>query len=247
MDLTDRLALVTGSSRGIGEAIALALSALGARVVVNHLNSAADAARVVSAIRGYGREAWVHGFDVGSYESVSSALSEIESSHGPIDILINNAGIVRDRSFRKMTVLEWSEVINVNLNGVMNTCSAIVPGMAQRGLGRIVNISSFVAQAGNFGQTNYAAAKAGMIGFARSLSLEVATNGVTVNCVCPGFIETQMWTSIPESIRESILQRIPMKRVGHPDDVARAVVFLVQDGEYITGQTINVNGGVFIG
>lgn len=144
-------------------------------------------------------------------------------------------------------MVEWNDVLSVNLTGVANVSSAFLPQMLGVGTGRIVNISSFVAQAGNFGQTNYAAAKAGMIGFSRSLALEVAMAGVTVNCICPGFIDTDMWKSIPEGMQQRILERIPMRRVGSPADVAEAVAFLVNHGAYVTGQTLNVNGGIYIG
>lgn len=223
------------------------LASEGFHVVINHLNTASDADRVAGEIRRAGGSASVYGFDVSAEDQVRLAAADIESQLGPVAVLVNNAGILRDRSFRKMSAVEWSEVIGVNLTGVMNTCSAFVPGMMERKSGRIVNISSFVAQAGNFGQTNYAAAKAGMIGFSRSLAIETASHGVTVNCICPGFIETDMWRSIPEDVRSKILDRIPMRRVGDPADIAAAVSYLVRDGGYVTGQTINVNGGIFIG
>lgn len=245
--LAGRNALVTGSSRGIGAGIARMLAQRGARVIVNHSASAEEAHSLIEQICSSGGEAIERCFDVSNRESVSNNIADIIKQFGPIDILVNNAGILRDRTFRKMTAQEWSDVLNVNLNGIAHTCAAVVPAMFDKEFGRIINISSFVAQTGNFGQTNYAAAKAGMIGFSRSLALEVATKNITVNCICPGFIDTGMWRSIPEDVREGIVQRIPMHRVGTVDEIAQAVRFLVEDADYITGQTLNVNGGIFIG
>lgn len=241
------IALVTGSSRGIGEAIARRLAGDGMKVIINHLKSAEESRRLVADIKDAGGEADAVGFDVSSRDAVRHAVDNIQKRFGTIGVLVNNAGILRDRSFKKMSFEEWDDVISVNLNGIMHMCAAVIPGMILQSHGRIVNISSFVAQTGNFGQTNYAAAKAGVIGFSRSLAIEVATAGITVNCICPGFIDTQMWRSIPAHLQSSILARIPVKRVGTPQDVANAVAFLVNDAPYVTGQTINVNGGLYIG
>jgi acetoacetyl-CoA reductase len=245
--LQNKIALVTGASRGIGAGIAAELARIGAHVIINHLQTPEEAESVARRIIQDGGSATVRCFDVSDSAAVKHDVEELEEQVGPIGIVENNAGIVRDRSFRKMSADEWHAVLGVNLNGAMHICSAVVNSMASRGYGRIVNISSFVAQAGNFGQTNYAASKAGMIGFSRALALELAPHGVTVNCVCPGFIETEMWRSIPEQMRESILKRIPQARVGSVSEVAAAVRFLVDEGSYITGQTLNVNGGIFIG
>ena len=219
----------------------------GSHVVIDYRVDSAGAASVMSDIRDENHSVETVVCDVSDHAAVRDAISSLVGKLGRLDILVNNAGILRDRSFLKLTPADWHEVMNVNLHAVMNTCSAALPYMLQKGFGRIVNISSFVAQTGNFGQTNYAAAKAGMIGFTRSLALEVATKGITVNAICPGFIETDMWHSIPDKVKETILSRIPMRRVGFPVEVARAVRFLVAEGDYITGQTINVNGGIFIG
>lgn len=245
--LDGMVALVTGGSRGIGAAIAEDLSIAGAHVIVDYATDEAGAQAVTSRMIARGDRAEAIACDVSNAPAVQHMISDIVGRLGGVDIVVNNAGILRDRSFLKLSQQDWNDVINVNLTGVMNTCSATLPHMVRRGYGRIVNISSFVAQAGNFGQTNYAAAKAGMIGFTRALALEVARKGVTVNAICPGFIETGMWASIPTDVQESILNRIPMRRVGTPKDVARAVRFLIVDGEYITGQTLNVNGGIYIG
>jgi acetoacetyl-CoA reductase len=245
--LTGAVAFVTGASRGIGAAIARELATAGAHVVIDYLVDSSGAACVIDDIvdRGYSAEGVV--CDVSDHAAVARTISRMVDKCGRLDVLVNNAGILRDRSFVKLSPSEWHDVINVNLHSVMNTCSAALPHMLREGHGRIVNISSFVAQSGNFGQTNYAAAKAGIIGFTRSLALEVAARGITVNAVCPGFIETGMWLSIPDEVKQRLLQRIPMGRVGSPADVARTVRFLATEGDYITGQTINVNGGIFIG
>jgi acetoacetyl-CoA reductase len=245
--LDGTVSFVTGASRGIGAAIARELAASGSHVFLGYATNEAGAQAVLREIAEDGNNADSIACDVSNHSAVHKSISHIVSDAGRIDILINNAGILRDRTFLKLAPAEWHDVINVNLHSVMSTCSAVLPGMVQHGFGRIVNISSFVAQMGNFGQTNYATAKAGMIGFTRSLALEVARKGVTVNAICPGFIETRMWQSIPADVKETILSRIPMRRVGTPEDIARTVRFLVSDGDYITGQTINVNGGLFIG
>lgn len=245
--LTGTVSFVTGASRGIGAAIARELAAAGSHVVIDYRTDADGACAVIEEIRHASGSAEGVVCDVSDPQAVAHTVSATIEKHGRVDVLINNAGILRDRSFLKLSSAEWHDVINVNLNSVMHTCSAVLPHMVRYGRGRIVNISSFVAQAGNFGQTNYAAAKAGIIGFTRALALEVASKSITVNAICPGFIETGMWQSIPGKVRESILARIPMGRVGSPEDVAKTVRFLVTEGDYITGQTINVNGGMFIG
>jgi acetoacetyl-CoA reductase len=245
--LSESVSFVTGASRGIGAAIARELAAAGSHVVIDYHTDAAGAQRVVEEIRAANCDAEAVLCDVADHAAVAAAIADVAERHGRLDVLVNNAGILRDRSFLKLSPREWHDVIDVNLHGVMNTCSAVLPLMVERKAGCIVNISSFVAQTGNFGQTNYAAAKAGIIGLTRSLALEVAAKGIRVNAICPGFIETGMWQSIPDEVREKILDRIPMRRVGTPEDVARTVRFLVTEGDYITGQTINVNGGIFIG
>ena len=162
-------------------------------------------------------------------------------------MLVNNAGILRDRTFKKMSIADWHEVIDTNLTSVMNCCHAAVPMLLENGWGRIVNISSFVGQMGNFGQANYSAAKAGLLGFTKSLAIELARSNITVNAVCPGFVETEMWNSVPPNIQEKILDRIPMHRVAKAEEIARGVRFLTVEGEYMTGQSLNINGGVYMG
>jgi len=245
--LSGTVSFVTGASRGIGAAIARELASAGSHVVIDCSTDEAGARSVVREIGADGNSAEHVVCDVSDHAAVHDCIAQLVARLGRIDVLVNNAGILRDRTFLKLSPADWHDVINVNLHSVMSTCSAVLPNMTERGYGRIVNISSFVAQTGNFGQTNYATAKAGMIGFTRSLALEVAKKGITVNAICPGFIETGMWRSIPSQTQSAIVARIPMQRVGTPEDVARAVRFLVVDGDYVTGQTLNVNGGLFIG
>ncbi len=247
MELSGRVALVTGASRGIGSAIACELARRGAHVLVNSHGDPADAAAVVETIAAAGGTAEHAHADVRDAEAVEAMVRRAVEQHGSVDVLVNNAGILRDRSFKKMTPADWGAVLDTNLVGVMNCAHAVVGGMLERRRGRIVNISSFVGQTGAFGQTNYAAAKAGVIGFTKSLALEVASAGITVNAICPGFIETDMWRSIPENVRESLIARIPLGRIGVPGEVASLVRYLIEEGGYITGQTLNVNGGIYIG
>ncbi|MDQ6931646.1 MAG: beta-ketoacyl-ACP reductase [Candidatus Eremiobacteraeota bacterium] len=245
--LLDKVALVTGSSRGIGSAIAAELARCGAHTIVNYVRGKESAELVVQNIQGAGGSARSEAGDVADPDSVKAMVNRIVEENGHIDILVNNAGILRDRTFRKMSLADWHEVINTNLTSVMNTCHAVVPLMLAQNGGRIVNISSFVGQMGNFGQANYSAAKAGIIGFTKSLAIELAKNNIMVNAVCPGFVNTEMWRSVPAPIQEKILERIPMHRVAEPDEVARGVRFLVTEADYMTGQSLNINGGIYMG
>ncbi len=174
-------------------------------------------------------------------------FARIKERLGPVEVLVNNAGILRDRTFKKMSIKDWHEVIQTNLTSVMNCCHVAAPDMISAGWGRIVNISSFVGQMGNFGQANYSAAKAGIIGFTKTLAIELARNNITVNAVCPGFVETEMWNSVPPNIQEKILDRIPMHRTARPYEIARGVRFLVCEADYMTGQSLNINGGIYMG
>jgi len=245
--LVGKVALVTGSSRGIGAAIAAELARCGAHTVINYVRGKEAADLVVQGIKDAGGSARSEIGDVSDTESVKQMVDRIQEQDGHLDILVNNAGILRDRTFRKMSLSDWHEVINTNLTSVMNTCHAVVPHMIAQGGGRIVNISSFVGQMGNFGQSNYSAAKAGIIGFTKSLAIELARNNISVNAVCPGFVNTEMWRSVPPNIQEKILERIPMHRVAEPDEVARGVRFLVTEADYMTGQSLNINGGIYMG
>ena len=245
--LTGRVALVTGSSRGIGAAIVAELARHGAHVVVNYVHGKDAASAVVGAIEAAGGTAQAEAGDVSKIGDVRSLFERVLSTTGRLDILVNNAGILRDRSFKKLTLEDWHEVIDTNLTSVMNTCHLAVPKMLEGGWGRIVNISSFVGQLGNFGQANYAAAKAGILGFTKSLAIELARSNITVNAVCPGFVETEMWASVPPNVQEKILDRIPMHRVATPDEIAKGVRFLITEGDYMTGQSLNINGGIYMG
>ena len=245
--LDGQIALVTGSSRGIGSAIAKELAAYGATIIVNYVRGKEAAEAVAGEIRSAGGKADTEAGDVSNFEDVQAMAERIKTKHGTIDILVNNAGILRDRTFRKMTMQDWHEVIGTNLSSVMNTCHVIVPMMVERKKGRVVNISSFVGQMGNFGQANYSAAKAGILGFTKTLAIELARTGITVNAVCPGFCETEMWESVPDNIKEKILERIPMHRVAKAQEIAAGVRFLVTEADYMTGQSLNINGGVYMG
>lgn len=247
MKLRGRVALVTGGSRGIGKAISLALAREGADVVVDHLEQKEEANEVVEEIRRMGRHALAFQTDVRDFDKVVNMVEQILEEFGKIDILVNNAGIVRDKTFKNMRKEEWDIVIDTDLNGVFNCIKAVITHMEERKTGKIINISSVIGEIGNFGQANYAAAKAGVIGLTKSVAKEVARKGITVNAVAPGFTETGMLKTIPESVKDQILKQIPMGRFAIPEDIAKVVVFLASDGaNYITGQVINVNGGYYL-
>ncbi len=244
--LDNKVAIVTGGSRGIGKSIALELARQGAKVVINY-NSNADAAlEVVKEIEALGSQAYASQADVSDSSQAKVLVDDAIRQFGKVDLLVNNAGITRDRSFLKLTEENWRKVIDVNLNSAFNTTSAVLPSMVEQKFGRIINISSVIGQSGNVGQTNYAASKAGLIGFTKSLALEMANKGVTVNAICPGFIETEMVAEIPAEILEKIVSKIPQRRLGQPQEIARAVVYLASEGDYITGQQLNINGGLYM-
>ncbi|HFC97737.1 MAG TPA: 3-oxoacyl-[acyl-carrier-protein] reductase [Thermosulfurimonas dismutans] len=246
MDLAHKVALVTGASRGIGRAVALELARAGAAVAVNYTASEGPAREVVQEIERMGGKAIPVRFDVADPEAVARGVKEVEEALGAIDILVNNAGITRDGLLVRLKDEDWERVLSVNLRGAFLVTRAVLPGMMKRRYGRIINISSVVAFSGNPGQTNYAASKAGLVGFSRSLALEVARRGITVNVVAPGFIETDMTAALPEKAREALLSRVPMGRAGTPQEVAHAVVFLASDrASYITGTVLHVNGGLW--
>ena len=238
-----RIALVTGGTRGIGAAISAALKDAGYRVVANYAAND-DAARAFKAETGITVKKW----DVSSFDACSEAIGQIENEIGPVDVLVNNAGITRDVMFHKMTLEQWQAVINTNLNSQFNMCRPVIEGMRARGFGRIISISSINAQKGQMGQSNYCAAKAGEIGFTKALAQENAAKGVTVNAICPGYVGTEMVRAIPQEVLEKrILPQIPVGRLGEPKEVARCVVFLAsEDAGYITGSTLSVNGGQYM-
>lgn len=245
LSLKDKVVIVTGGSRGIGSTIAKEIAKRGAIVVINYNTSLDLAEKVVEEIEGFGGKAFAYKANVGHLDDAKNLIETTKNKFGRIDILINNAGITRDRTFRNLSEEEWNEVINVNLNSVFHTTSAVINTMLDQKYGRIINISSIIGQAGGFGQTNYAASKAGIIGFTKSLALETAKYGVTVNAVCPGFIKTEMTEQIPDNIMDQIVGKIPMKRLGKTSEVAEAVLFLA-NSDYITGQTLNINGGLYM-
>ena len=245
--LLGRVALVTGASRGIGSSIARELAASGATVVINYVRGAEAAAGVVAQIEAAGGSGSAEAADVSSYEEVGAMFERIKARYERLDIVVNNAGIVRDKTYKKMHISDWHAVIDTNLTSVMNCCHLAVPMLLENGWGRIINISSFVGQMGNFGQANYSAAKAGILGFTKSLAIELARYNVTVNAVCPGFVETEMWNTVPPNIQEKILDRIPMHRVAKPEEIARGVRFFAVEGDYMTGQSLNINGGIYMG
>lgn len=248
MSLQDKVAVVTGGSRGIGRAICLKLASLGAMVVVNYVSNSDAAEETVAAIEAEGGKAVAAKFDVADSSDVQSSFKQILADHDRIDILINNAGITRDGLVARMKDNAWDEVLNTNLKGAFNCIKAVSRPMMKQRWGRIVSITSVIGFAGNAGQANYAAAKAGMVGITRSVARELATRGVTVNGVAPGYIDTDMTRNLADEVKEKILGEIPMNSLGTSDDVAGAVAYLVSDdARYVTGHFIHVNGGMFMG
>jgi acetoacetyl-CoA reductase len=234
-----RVALVTGGTRGIGEAICLALKDAGFKVVATYAGNEEAAQKFTAAS---GIEA--HKFDVGDYDACQSEVAKIQSEVGPIEVLINNAGITRDGTMHKMTFEQWNQVIQTNLTSCFNMCHAVLDGMRERGFGRIVNIGSINGQAGQYGQVNYAAAKSGIHGFTKALAQEGAGKGITVNAIAPGYIATEMVRAVPANVLEKIVARIPVGRLGEASEIARGVVFLTaDDAGFITGSTLSINGG----
>ncbi len=244
--LAGKVALVTGSSRGIGRAIAMELADRGAVVAINFRTAQGDAEEVRSRIRETGGESRIFQGDVANRVEARRIVSDVLDEYRQLDILVNNAGITRDRSIRKMTDDDWLDVIDTNLHGTYYCTSAALPSMIGQKFGRIVNIASFVGQAGNFGQANYAASKGGIIAFTKVLALELAKFNITANVVAPGFTATDMLGAVPSDILEQIKGKIPMRRFAEPEEIAKAVAFLVCDGAHITGQQINVNGGIYM-
>ncbi|AUN12587.1 beta-ketoacyl-ACP reductase [Clostridium botulinum] len=245
--LEGRTAIVTGASRGIGRAIAKKLASMGANLVLNYRSSAKEIDTLLEEIEEFGIETLVIQGDVSSFEDSKKIADEAKNKFGTIDILINNAGITKDSLILRMTEEDFDKVISVNLKGVYNCSKHIAPIMLKQRSGKIINISSVVGVAGNAGQCNYAAAKAGVIGITKSLAKELGSRGITVNAVAPGYIRTDMTDALPEKLKKSIEDLLPLKRLGTPEDVAEAVGFLASDkAAYITGQVIHVDGGMII-
>jgi acetoacetyl-CoA reductase len=244
--LVDKVAIVTGASRGLGKAIAQELSEHGAKVVINYYQSKEPAEELAKQIRDKGREALVVKAGVAHPDECAALVEATVKEFGGLDILVNNAGVNRDRTIRRMTAEEWREVIATDLDSVFYCTYAAVPHMIERGGGRIVNMSSIVGQMGNLGQSNYAAAKAGIIGFSKSAAQELARFNITVNALCPGFIETDMVTNLTEEVQQALIAKIPLGRFGKPEEVAQITRFLVTEGGYVTGAQININGGMYM-
>ena len=237
-----RVALVTGGSRGIGAAISVALKNAGYTVAANYAGND-EAAAKFTAETGIKTYKW----SVADYDACVAGIAKVEADLGPVDVLVNNAGITRDAPFHKMTREQWKEVMDTNLSGLFNMTHPLWPGMRDRKFGRVISISSINGQKGQFGQANYSAAKAGDIGFTKALAQEGARAGITVNVICPGYIATEMVMAVPEKVRESIIATIPVGRLGEPEDIARCVVFLASDeAGFITGSTITANGGQYL-
>ena len=247
MKLTGRTALVTGGSRGIGRAIALALAEEGADVAVNFVSSETAAREVVAQIAKTGRRGILAQADVSDFPDTFRMAQNVLKEFGHLDLLVNNAGVNSDKTFVKMDHASWRKVLSINLDGVFNCTKVFVDQMLKHNYGRVVNITSVIGQIGNFGQANYAASKAGVAAFTKSLAKELAGKGVTVNAVAPGFIETEMVDNIPEKVRNRLLDQIPLKRFGSVEEVARAVCYIVSsDGDYITGAEVSINGGLLM-
>ena len=234
-----RTALVTGGTRGIGEAIAIALKDAGYQVAANYAGNEERAAAFSerTGIRTFK-------FDVSDYDQVKGAVGVIQDELGPIDVLVNNAGITRDGTMHRMDCDQWQKVLDTNLGGSFHCSRAVIEGMRERGFGRIVNIGSINGQAGQYGQVNYAAAKSGIHGFTKALAQEGARNGITVNAIAPGYIDTDMVRAVPEKVLQKLVAKVPVGRLGQPEEIARGVLFLVgDDAGFITGSTLSINGG----
>jgi acetoacetyl-CoA reductase len=234
-----RVAIVTGGTRGIGEAVSIALKKAGYKVAANYCGNE-DRAKGFTERTGIPAYKW----DVADYEQCVAGVAKVAAELGPIEIIVNNAGITRDATMRKMNRGIWDEVVDTNLGGCFNMCKAAWDGMLERGFGRVVNIGSINGQAGQYGQVNYAAAKSGIHGFTKALAQEGAPKGITVNAIAPGYIDTDMVAAVPPNVLEKIVARIPVGRLGKADEIARGVLFLVADeGGFVTGSTMSINGG----
>lgn len=245
--LTGKTALVTGASRGIGRAIALKLAEAGANIVVNYAGSEGAASETVAQVKALGRDAIMIRANVSDSEEVNVMFKTALEHFGSLDILVNNAGITRDNLLMRMKEEEWDAVIDTNLKGVFNCLKAATRPMMKQRSGKIINITSVVGVLGNPGQANYVAAKAGVIGLTKTAAKELATRGITVNAVAPGFIDTEMTAVLPEDVKAGLIGQIPLGRLGQTDDIANVVVFLASDAaNYMTGQTLHVDGGMYM-
>jgi acetoacetyl-CoA reductase len=237
-----RVALVTGGTRGIGAAVSIALKNAGYTVAANYAGND-DAAAEFKKETGIAVYKW----NVGDFDACGEGIKQVEAELGPVDVLVNNAGVTRDAMLHKMSKQQWDDVLNVDLTSVFNMCRHLIDGMRDRNFGRIINMTSINGQKGQMGQTNYSAAKAGMIGFTKALAQETAKKGITVNVIAPGYINTEMVAAVPEKVLESIIATIPVGRLGEPEDIARGVVYLAaDDAGFITGSTRTINGAQYI-
>jgi acetoacetyl-CoA reductase len=237
-----RVALVTGGTRGIGAAVSIALRDAGYKVAANYAGNDEAAA-------GFKKETGidVYKWNVGDFDACGEGIKQVEADLGPVDVLVNNAGVTRDAMLHKMSKQQWDDVLNVDLTSVFNMCRHLIEGMRERSFGRIINMTSINGQKGQMGQTNYSAAKAGMIGFTKALAQETAKKGITVNVIAPGYINTEMVAAVPEKVLEGIIATIPVGRLGEPEDIARGVIFLASDeAAFVTGSTLTINGAQYI-
>ena len=240
-----RVAIVTGGTRGIGAAITEALADAGAHVAAGYSKGKDSAQACADRIRSTGGKVSLHQGRVDDFDDCQRVVDEVLAEYGRVDYLVNNAGITVDKTLRRMTAADWHNVLNVNLHGAFHMTKAVLEHMIERGSGRIINISSVIGETGNIGQANYAASKAGLFGFTKSVALELANKGITANVVAPGFIATEMVKAVPEAALAKVVEKIPQRRLGEPSEVARVVKFLLEDGSgYITGAVYTVNGGL---
>ena len=246
MPLEDKVVIVTGGAKGIGAAVSEQLATLGAKVVVNYNSSFKEAEKIVNKMKSKGGQVCCLPGNVANEEHMERIAKLTRERFDKIDILVNNAGITQDNLMVNMTSEEWRKVVETNLNGVFNSTHAALPAMKEQNSGCIINMSSIIGQMGGVGQANYSAAKAGVIGFTKTLAQEMARYNIRVNAVCPGFIDTSMTEQIPEKVKEKLMKKIPMGRFGETQEIAKTIAFLILHGTYITGQTINVNGGMYM-
>jgi acetoacetyl-CoA reductase len=244
--LQDKVAFVTGGARGIGRAIALELASKGATIALNYRSSTEAAEALTAEIQGMGIDSFCIQGDVSSKEDSKRVMAAVMERFQHVDILVNNAGINRDKTLLKMTDADWSHVLNNNLNGTFFCTRAALPSMMERKFGRIVNVASFVGQAGAVGQSNYAASKGAIIAFTKTVAIEMAQFNITANVICPGFTATEIYAGVSPRAMNEIISQIPLKRMAEPKEIAKAVSFLVTDGSYITGHQLNVNGGIYM-
>jgi len=244
--LKGRVALVTGAARGIGRAVSLELANRGANVALNYHASREKAEELAAEIRQTGAECLLVQGDVSRKDEAQRVVQEVLESWKRLDIVVNNAGITRDKSLRKMSEDDWDEVISVNLNGTFYCTKAALPAMIDQKFGRIINISSVVGQAGNYGQANYSASKGAVIAFTKTVALEMARFNITANVIAPGFTQTEMLSKVPDDVLEQIKEKIPLHRFAQPSEIGKAAAFLASEGDYITGQQLNINGGMYM-